>query len=316
MTTIGVDLGKKEKKDFAPYDAVAFRPDGRRRAGRTRDHHGVEVTDTLLGVRSVTMGRRKVDVTALRYDPRGEALAAGYADGAIALFHPDTQERLGSWSGLEGPVHELAVGPGGEWVAALVGEGRKLAVMVPDEPLHVLKRRGVRCLRATPDGLLLLGGDEAIVGFTPLDPEATARLHLEAEGRVEALAISPDGTRLAAGARDGPVWIYLLDSPQGPVLEQVWHGGAALTSQGVAFSTDGALIAASQADDPLRLSVVRVAGLESVAWYNVMLQAPKAVNFLPDHRSLVYAGGLSAGTAGKWLGSDAWKREMEAVKGR
>lgn len=309
MTTIGVEPAGA--RDFAPYDAVTFRPDGQRRANRTRDHLGVEVTETVLGIGAETMGRRDVEVTALRYDPGGTVLVAGYADGAVRLLDPERGEPLGGWQLAEGPVSELAVAPDGGWVAALSGKARHLDVMVPDEPAHRLPRRGVRCLLATADAQLWIGGREAILRITPLDPEAPPRLHLDSEGLVTALALDPNGLRLAAGSPAGPVWIYRLDGPAGPVLETTWEGGAARSSQGLAFSSNGVLLAASQADAPRRISVVGVERLTPVARYNVMLQEPRAISFLPDQRSVAYAGGLSSGIGGNYISSAAYRRRRE-----
>lgn len=104
------------------------------------------------------------------------------------------------------------------------------------------EEQGLRFAQFTPDGKLLLGADRTqLICWDG----ASGRLVAIVPGvSVEALAISPDGSRVACAHEDGDLSIWRLGSDGGLLLSS--RHAAAITA--LARSTDGALLASASGE--------------------------------------------------------------------
>jgi cytochrome c len=150
-----------------------------------------------------------------------------------------------------GPVRALAAGPDG----ALASAGFDQSVIFWD-PASGRARAVVRwhagavnALAALPGGAFASGGEDGRIALWPARPGAQPARVLEGHTEpVVALALSPDGRRLASAAWDGTgrVWDVAGDAP--PRLLEGHTGNV----NGITFRADG-LVATAGFDGTLRL---------------------------------------------------------------
>jgi WD40 repeat protein len=101
---------------------------------------------------------------------------------------------------------------------------------------------------------------------------------------ITAIALSPDGTRLAIAPLDLPVQLWDIASHKRTADLKASFAGA----NAVVFSPDGALVAAANADTSVR--VYDAATGEEVSRYEEMLVEPLDLDFAPDSKMLVVGG--------------------------
>jgi WD40 repeat protein/tRNA A-37 threonylcarbamoyl transferase component Bud32 len=219
-------------------------------------------------------------VACLAFDPTGRFLASGSADTTVRLWdlaNPAAPATVAVLRGHQGDVNALAFTPDG---ARLVTGGADGAVILWDVARRVELHRtapdparfarnpagaaiNTQMLAVTPDGRFVVIGRENgdlvrfdaadLGGATLLNPRAN-----DAHGAVGALAVSPDGSRLAVSlvaaaptdlTRLPPIdcRVELRRLPDGAVLET--FPPASNLVYAVAFSPDGRRLAYAGGDD-------------------------------------------------------------------
>lgn len=226
-----VESGKEVRK-FVGYKAwvncLAFAPDGKTLAMAGADSRALFLWDVATGADVRPGNGHRGPIQAVGFSPDGRTLVSvgGARDDegqALCVWHTDTGKRLHHLGKFNSRVLALALSPGAGQLA--VAEEQRLAP---------------RLLSAT--------GDEP-----QADLEVPANLGKtegrEAELRIMALAFSPDGRYLAAGASDGKIFVW--DAAKGKCLRW-WQGHAAMITS-LAFTGDGAKLMTTAEDRTARL---------------------------------------------------------------
>ena len=215
--------GAEKRTELRLDEAIArvvISADGRRIAASGQNQGSLlawEVAADGASARPIALDRKADgEVISLGFSPGGEALAVGDRYGGIRLWDTPSGAARPPIVAGRGRVRHVAVAP-----------DEQALLQVNDDGLAMLwefgKERGTRLFMGSflPAGGFLPGGDVVLIdvrGNVALHDRATLTRRqtdferpMAANGRGRAtwkfhsVAISPDGNRIAAGSRDGPL---------------------------------------------------------------------------------------------------------------
>jgi WD40 repeat protein len=231
-----------------PVTALVFRPDGTLVAG---DAAGtITVWDVAARKPVRTLRGNSGGVTSIAVDPAGKFAVSGGRDHSVQLtdLTGAAAPRLLP-AGHAGPVNAVAFDRTGQFVASGGADGRiALWDVGRDRPLGTLVdgRSAVKTLAFSPRDPLLAAGDAAgdIVLWSTERRAEVGRVR--SRGAVRSVAISADGTTLAAAGSDSLVYLWEVATGR-PVAALTGHTGPA---NAVAFAPGDGQVLASSGPDP------------------------------------------------------------------
>jgi WD40 repeat protein len=273
--------------------SISFAPAGEHLAWG--DESGqIKVAATLpSGTRVATLKGHDRGIRAIAFGPNSDrnVIASGGESGRILLWdNPNDSES----EAVDIGAHTSSI-----WALDFSSDGRELAVAGGDRKVTVWDVQSqtldttitldeparVRALKFIPgERTLVVGTESGNIHF-----HGSARpdnVRSTGQGRILALAVSPDGTRLATGGATADIKLWRLDQPSAEVVTLQGHEGPINT---LAFSPDGQRLASGSADHSIQIwdvnrptvSPVLLQGHDSWVW---------SLAFSPDGARIASAG--------------------------
>jgi WD40 repeat protein/serine/threonine protein kinase len=282
-----VAIGRKllSPKGHAEFvRGLAFSPDGRRLAvvsqGRDQPQGQLNVWDAATGQELLTVKAQARFGPGLAYSPDGRLLATTDA-GTVRLRDAATGKEVRSF---EGGAVVVAFSPDGRWLAA---GGNQLWVWDLAEGKEVFRYKGqggtAENLAFSPGGRWLAA--TGLITTTRVWEVATGRERLVVDTPMwrseTGVAFSPDGQRLAIGARDART-VGIWDLASGAEVRTL--GGHPDGATCLVVSPDGRTAASGGRDRVVRLWDVE--SLEPLRVFRGHTATVQAVAFSPDGRLL------------------------------
>jgi WD40 repeat protein/serine/threonine protein kinase len=256
--------------DLRGFDARTYSPvfnrDGTRLAAGGA-YGGVKIWDTATGRVLFDLPKLPGSVVGLAFSPDGSRLASSSDDGTIRIW--DSRSLKEALSFRTAFNRGIAFSPDGRRLAMALGGGMiRIVSAAPIEsatawgPLLEIRHTGlVRSGGYSPDGTRLntieSGEGRARPDHVRVRNAADGRILLDVkvnDVRYQAVALSPDGARLAAREDDGS--IRLLNAMNGQVLLTFGKVKAHPHNSGLVYSPDGRWIAAGEEGTARRTNVV------------------------------------------------------------
>jgi serine/threonine-protein kinase len=216
----------------------AVAPDGATLATAGPANQGVKLWDGAGKEIGTLQGQGK-RVTALAFSADSKTLASGGQDGEVRLWDVAARKERQALPGLAGRAVALAFSPDGKLLASAsadavvklwgVGAGKEPHQLSDPAPGQVLSN-----LLFSPDGKTLHAWGYQGVKSWDVTAEQARPLPQGQEGQTLAVALSPDGQRLATAAPDGR--LQLRNPLTGEKLREVRLPGPV---HGIAFAPDG-----------------------------------------------------------------------------
>lgn len=221
------------------------------------------------------------------YLPQARAILSGSGDTTLRLWDIASARTIREFRGHSGAVLALDVTRDGQ---RYLSGGRdntvRLWTLDSDTPLTMRGHAGaISAVSLTPDETeaVSVGRDGAVIRWNLTTGEESKR-YVKAEGSASAqfaLALSADGTRIAAGGDDQVVTVW--DAQSGAVLQTL--SGHERSVRAVAFSPDGRFMVSGATNGDLFLWDVTSG--ELVRRFNGHNRTIQAVDFSPDGAAFV-----------------------------
>ena len=256
--------------------ALAYSPDGTRIVSGS-DDKTLKIWDAATGAELATLasGGHKDAVHALAYSPDGTRIVSGSDDKTLKIWDAATGAELATLTGHMSRVNAVAYSP----------DGTRIASGSDDKTLKIWDTAtGAEIMTFT-------GQPRGQNQGSPLFPDIpTDPL------QVNAVAYSPDGTRIASGSFDGTLTVW--DAATG--AELATRTGYTFQVRAVAYSPDGTRIVTGPDENTLK--VWDAASLAELATLTGHTGGISAVAYSPDGTRIV--SGSYDGTVKIWDAAD------------
>ena len=258
---IGTEIWSHIVELVNPYEtytsAIAFSPDGKTIAAGATDHR-IYLLDAKSGDESGRLKGTSWYPWALAFTADSKKLYSSGWDSNIRSWDVENRKQLPLPSGSRASA-VVTISPDGKWIA-FVDDAHSVHLVnsTSGEELRALSvdKMGFTELRFSPDSQMLAGGGSAedqvqVVIWSVNDGTQKHLFHWD-KGRdphseVEALAFTPDGTRVAVAVfRQG--FIRVWDLSKGNEVIQFKHANV----YGMSFSPDGKKLASAGWDKVIR----------------------------------------------------------------
>lgn len=232
--------------------AVAFHPKGELFASGGEDGR-INVWERRSGRCLETLQLRTTRAMSIAFNPEGTMLASGSYDGSVEVWKIEGElgnHPLRTLHGHHTFVSAVAFGPGSLLASVSYGGKVKLWDVENGKSLRTFQGYSsvVRSLAFTPDGSLLVHGDDAgMLRVWEVGKEGSGRCVRAFQGHVGhiwSVIWSPDGKTFASSGDDQSIKLWEVSS--GHCLRTLRGHTAVIWS--VAFSPDGRLLASGDDD--------------------------------------------------------------------
>ncbi len=251
-----------------PLLSVAFDSQGGRLASGSYDRT-VKLWEAQSGDLLRTLKGHQGPVYCVAFDPQGRMLASGSGDNTVKLWDAQSGKLLRTLEGHHDAVTSVAFRPQGGILASGSSDntvnlweaqsGQLLRTLVGHQGSVLGHQGSVYCVAFDPQGRMLAsGGRDQTVKLWEMQGGQLRRTLEGWQGEVLSVAFDPQGGMLAgacaAEARsDAPRGaVTLWDATSGKLLRTL-EGHTHFVVDGVAFSSNGRLLASNSRDDTIRL---------------------------------------------------------------
>jgi WD40 repeat protein/basic membrane lipoprotein Med (substrate-binding protein (PBP1-ABC) superfamily)/DNA-binding SARP family transcriptional activator len=234
---------------------LAFSPDGSQLAASDADGK-VTIWDFSSGEELLSFYAHADWILDIEFSPDGTRLATTSLDGSAKIWDVSTGQELLQLAGHTNGILSVTFNPSGERLATASQDGtiRLWNVALSREWLSYPIPEGVSRIAFSPDSSLLVAGTgnqgEIHLWDLATGEEAVQFSDGGHPGGVEAVAISPDGSRLASVGGDASLKIWDIDTGQ---LLNTKDEPEFSVIHDVAYSPDGSLLAIGGEDYTIKL---------------------------------------------------------------
>ncbi len=236
---------------------IAFSPDSKKMATACSDGFA-RIYEVPSGKLLTTTATQEKNIWRMAFSPDGKFLATASGDSnssSARVWNAETGAEVLALNGHTARVRAIAFSPDGKliatgsrdgtariWNAETGAELKKFVSMLGDKLLEI------NDLEFTPDGKKLIAARNDAAVIWEISTDSKSILTFEKFKNSLAVAISPDGTKLAFGMQDST--IQILDAQTNKLLSDIHQHTGKVND--IAFSADGKLLASASSDRTIR----------------------------------------------------------------